>query len=276
MGALEGKVALVTGAARGQGRAHAITLAREGANVIAFDIAAGVTTTEYPIATREELATTVEAVENLGHRAIAVEGDVRSQTELDEAVRIGISEFGTIDILIANAGIWTPAPLLELTDEAWTETIDINLSGVYRSARAVVPHMIERKSGSIVMTASVLGLEGGMNAPHYTAAKHGVIGLMRAFARELAPHSVRCNAVCPGAVDTPMTNWQGAYDIFAGHKGGTREDFLHGAANFHALEGAGAITAQDVADAVLWLVSGDAAKVTGVALPVDGGHLLRS
>lgn len=271
---LTGKVALITGAARGQGRAHALTLAHHGADVIALDIDEGFDTIDYEMATADELTETVRGVEKEGRRALDIAADVRSQDELDRAVERGIAEFGHIDILVANAGIYGRAPFWELTEDEWNDMIDVNLGGAWRSAKAVTPHMIERESGSIVMTSSVNGLEPGPEYAHYTASKHGVLGLMGTVALELAPYGVRCNAVCPGAIDTPMVNWQGAYDMFAGHEDGTRRDLEEGALQFHALKGAGVLDPQVVADAVLWLVSDSAARVTGVALPVDAGHMV--
>jgi SDR family mycofactocin-dependent oxidoreductase len=274
MSGLEGKVALVTGAARGQGRAHALTLARNGADIIAVDIAGQIDTVPYAMGTPDDLNETAKGVEELDRRVVAAQADVRSQEQLDEAVRLGLAEFGQIDILIANAGIWSMRPFWELSETEWADMIGTNLSGVWRSAKAVAPHMIERKTGAIVMTSSVNGLEPGMNYAHYVAAKHGVIGLMKNVALELAPHGIRCNAICPGAIDTGMTNWAGAYDMFAGHEGGTRDDLLAGAKSFHALKGTGILSPQVLADAALWLVSDGAAAVTGVALPVDAGHML--
>lgn len=271
---LHGKVALVTGAARGQGRAHALTLARHGADIIAVDIVDQVDSVPYPLATPEDLAETSGQIEELDRRVVSIKADVRSQEQLDAAVSRGLAEFGQIDILIANAGIWSLKPFWELTEQDWNDMIGTNLSGVWRSAKAVAPHMIERQTGAIVLTSSVNGLEPGMNYAHYVTAKHGVIGLMRNVALELAPYGIRCNAICPGAIDTGMTNWQGAYDMFAGKPGGTRQDLLVGSKSFHALKGAGILNPQVLADAALWLVSDGAAAVTGVALPVDAGHMV--
>jgi SDR family mycofactocin-dependent oxidoreductase len=274
-GDLLGKVAMVTGAARGQGRAHATTLARHGADVIAVDIAAQIDTVPYPLGTEEELAETAKAVEALDRRVLTVQADVRSQTQLDHAVRRGLAEFGQIDILVANAGIYGITPFWEITDAEWDNMIATNLSGVWRSAKAVAPHMIERGSGSIVMTSSVNGLEPGANYAHYVSAKHGVLGLMRTVALELAPKGIRCNAVCPGSVDTGMTNWAGVYNMMAEHSNGTRDDLMSGGKYFHALKGTGMLHPDVVADAVAWLSSDAASAVTGVvALPVDAGHLL--
>src|ERR1700678_1247437 len=221
MGMLDGKVALITGGSRGQGRAHAVTCAREGAEGVIVDIAEQMATVPYPMARQDDLDETVKLVEAYDRRALAIKADVRSQQQLDQAGTRGVAAFGKIDILIANAGIWTQAPFWELTDDQWDEMIGVNLTGVWKSAKAVAPHMIERQTGSIVITSSTNGLEPGLNYAHYVAAKHGVIGLMKNIALELAPYGVRCNAICPGAVLTPMTNHQDSWDMIAGHEGGT-------------------------------------------------------
>jgi NADP-dependent 3-hydroxy acid dehydrogenase YdfG len=184
---LDGKVALITGGSRGQGRAHAVTCAREGADVIIVDIAGQLATVPYQMARQDDLDETAKQVEALDRRILAIKGDVRDQAQLDAAVAQGFAEFGQIDILIANAGIWTQAPFWELTDDQWDEMIGVNLTGVWKSAKAVAPHMIERRSGSIVITSSTNGIEPGLNYAHYVAAKHGVIGLMKNIALELAP-----------------------------------------------------------------------------------------
>src|ERR1700761_2765814 len=234
MGMLDGKVALITGGSRGQGRAHAVTCAREGADVIIVDIADQLATVPYPMARQGDLDETVKQVEALDRRILAVQGDVRDQGQLDAAVTQGIAEFGKIDILIANAGIWTQAPFWELTDEQWDEMIGVNLTGVWKSAKAVAPHMIERQSGSIVITSSTNGLEAGLNYAHHTTSKHGVIGLMEEIGLELAPPGIRCNSITPGAVLSGMTDHQGAWDQFAGHPGGTHDDLVEGGHHFTA------------------------------------------
>ncbi|SED03692.1 mycofactocin-coupled SDR family oxidoreductase [Rhodococcus koreensis] len=274
MGMLDGKVAFITGGARGQGRAHAVTSAREGADVVVIDIAAQMGTVPYKMADGSDLAETVAQVETLGRRALSFEVDVRSQASLDDAVTQTISTFGKIDILIANAGIWTQAPFWELSEDDWEEMMGVNLTGVWKSAKAVAPHMIERRSGSIVITSSVNGLEPGMNYAHYVTAKHGVIGLMKNIALELAPYGIRCNSINPGAIKTPMTDHQGAWDMFAGHEGGTEADMIEGGYHFHALKGTTFMPPQVIADTALYLNSDLAASVTGVTIPVDAGHLL--
>lgn len=274
MGMLDGKVALITGAAHGQGRAHAVTCAREGADVIITDIAEQMSTVPYKMGDQADLQETAQLVEQHDRRAVAVTADVRSQEQLDEAVSRGIAELGKIDILIANAGIWTGAPFWELTEDQWEQMIGVNLTGVWKSAKAVAPHMIERQSGSIVLTSSTNGWEAGLNYAHYVAAKHGVIGLTKNIALELAPYGVRCNSISPGAIKTPMTDHQGAWDMFAGHPGGTETDMLEGGYHFAALKGTTFMDPQVIADTALYLNSDLAAKVTGVTIPVDAGHLI--
>ncbi|MBV9794655.1 MAG: mycofactocin-coupled SDR family oxidoreductase [Actinobacteria bacterium] len=272
MADLHGRVALVTGAARGQGRSHALMLAEAGADIIAADICTSVPTAPYPLATREDLDTTVAEIEKLDRRALPLECDIRSSAQLDTVVAAGLAEFGKIDILVANAGIWALGRLWELTDEQWGEVVDINLNGTWRTIKAVVPSMIEKRGGSIVVTASVNGFEAGGGMTHYVAAKHGVLGLMKNAALELGPYNIRCNAVCPGIVDTKMNDWQGCYDMMAGHPGGTPEDRREGAYSWSVLAGRGLLRPSAVSKAVLWLASDDASDVTGVALPIDGGH----
>ncbi|OPX05202.1 mycofactocin-coupled SDR family oxidoreductase [Mycobacterium sp. AT1] len=274
MGILDGRVALVTGAARGQGRAHALTLAREGADVIALDIVDQIETVPFPMARLDDLAETERLVKELGGRVIAMQADVRSQDQLDAAVSRGLSEFGRIDICIANAGIWQLAPIWEMTEQQWCDVVDVNLNGVFRTVRAVARPMIDARRGAIVITGSMNGIEPGMHYAHYSASKAGAIALMKNAALDLAQFGIRCNAICPGIVDTPMLNWQGGYDMFAGHSGGTREHLLDAARHDHALAGVAAIPAEAMAEAALWLASDAAAYVTGVALPVDAGHLL--
>ena len=274
MGLLDGKVALITGAGRGQGRAHALTCAREGAEVIVTDIASPIESIPYPLSSADDLAQTVDQVQALGKVPMSAEVDVRDQGALDDVVARGIERFGAIDILIANAGIWALTPFWELSDQQWDEMIGVNLTGVWRSAKAVTPHMIERQTGSIVIIASVNSFEPGENFTHYVAAKHGVIGLMKNIAVELAPHGIRCNAVSPGAVRTGMLENQVALDMFAGHEGGTDEDLIRGGRHYHKLKGVSVLDPQVIADAALYLNSDLAATVTGASIPVDAGHLL--
>jgi SDR family mycofactocin-dependent oxidoreductase len=276
MGLLDGKVVLITGAGRGQGRAHAVVSAREGADVIVLDTEASIDTVPYQLSRSEDLAETVRLVEKEDRRALAITADVRSQTDLDAAVAEGLEAFGHIDCLVANAGIWTLARFWELTDAAWQDTIDVNLTGVYRTVRAVLPHMLERRSGSIVLTASVNGVEPSQLASHYAASKHGVLGLMKSIALEAGPYGVRCNAINPGVIDTGMIQWQGAYDLVVGRPGeGTPQDMVRAGYRYHLLP-EGPMDPEVVAKVGLFLNSDLASLLTGVAIPVEGGHLLLS
>jgi SDR family mycofactocin-dependent oxidoreductase len=269
---LTGQVAFVTGAARGQGRSHALALAEAGADIIAVDLCRNVGTAPYALASPADLEATAKEIEGLDRRVIAVECDVRDSSGLDDAVRRGVAEFGRIDILVANAGIWALGRLWEIAEDQWQEMLDINLTGAWRSVKAVVPTMIEQKRGAIVLTSSVNGFEAGAGMTHYVAAKHGVLGLMRNAAVELGPYNIRCNAICPGIVDTKMNDWPGAYDMMAGHPGGTPQDRQQNAYGWSALAGRGLLTPSSMSRSVVFLASDDARDITGVALPVDGGH----
>jgi SDR family mycofactocin-dependent oxidoreductase len=274
MGILTGKIALITGAAHGQGRAHAETLARNGADLVICDVGQDIAPIPYPLSTDEELKETAAIVESLGRRVISMQADVRSPDQVNAVVAAGVAEFGRIDILIANAGVFHRAPAWEITEDAWSAVIETNLGGVWRVAKAVIPHMIDAGGGAIVMISSVNGLEPGDGYAHYTASKYGVIGLMGTVALEGAPHNIRCNAVCPGLVKSGMTIFQGQLDEYAGHPGGTIDDLERAGLSFHPYRSLSYLDPQKIADAALWLVSPAAEAVTGVALPVDAGHLL--
>jgi SDR family mycofactocin-dependent oxidoreductase len=269
-----GKVALITGAARGQGRSHALTLARAGADVILLDICRSVPSVPYEMATERELEETAEAVRALGRGALDLVVDVRDQAALDDAVARGVVEFGKVDVVVANAGVWGLTPFWELTEEQWSTSIDVNLSGQWRTIKAVTPHLIERRSGTIVMISSVNGIEAGPSYAHYCAAKAGVLALMRNVALELGPYGVRCNAICPGAMDTEMNTWQGALDMVSGHAGGTLEERRQAGRHWSILPGRSVLEPTATSNAVLWLASEASGDVTGVALPVDAGHLV--
>lgn len=274
MGMLDGKVALITGGARGQGRAHAVVSAREGADIVLVDIAEQIDTVPYPLATSSDLAETVRLVEELDRRVLSFEADVRDQAALDHVVAETLAKFGKIDILIANAGILSLGPLWELTDQMWEDMIGTNLTGVWKSVKAVTPHMIERKAGSIVITSSINGLEAAPNYAHYTTAKHGLIGLMRSVALELAPYGIRANTVNPGAIQTGMTDNQVMWNMLGGYEGATQAEAFANAGHFHALKGAGILPPEVIANAALFLNSDMASAITGVVLPVDAGHMI--
>ena len=267
---LENKVAFITGAARGQGRSHALRLAEEGASIIAVDICESMDTVPYPMAVDKDLAETVKLVEAKDRRIIARKADVRNQAQLDKVVAEGIKEFGGIDIVSANAGIASFAPAWELTDKQWQDMLDVNLTGVWRTCKAVIPSMIKRgKGGSIVLTSSTAGLVAFGNLAHYTAAKHGVVGLMKTLAVELASHNIRVNSVHPTTVNTDMIHNEAMYQLFMpDKKNPSKADVANG---FQALNGLKLpwVEPVDISNAVLWLASDESRYVSGMQLPVD-------
>jgi (+)-trans-carveol dehydrogenase len=276
MGRVEGKVAFITGAARGQGRAFAARLAEEGADVIGFDLCSTVETCNYEGASPDDMAETVRLVEKQGRRMLSREGDVRDQTALDAAVAAGLEEFGKVDVVCANAGISSFGSVVELTEEQWTTMIDVNLSGVWRTVKATVPAMIAAgRGGSVILTASVAAAKAFPNCGHYVAAKHGLIGLMRTAASELAAQSIRVNAVLPTSVNTKMFVNDATVRLFRPDlENPTVDDAMAVAAMMHALP-VPMVEPEDTAAAVLWLASDEARYITGVALPVDAGALIR-
>ncbi|MBY0443138.1 MAG: mycofactocin-coupled SDR family oxidoreductase [Mycobacteriaceae bacterium] len=265
-GPLHGKVALVTGAARGIGRAHAVRLAADGANIIALDICDQITTVPYPLATPTDLAATVQLVQDTGARIVACQADVRDQDALRAAVHARLEEFGRLDIVVANAGV---SPL-QAGDDGWRDAIDVNLTGVYHTLQVTTPTLISQGTGgAIVLISSAAGLVGmgSDNDPGwigYTAAKHGVVGLMRVYANLLAPHSIRVNSVHPCGVDTPMIN----NDFHRQWMATTETEAQPDWSNALPVE---LVQPEDIANAVAWLVSDQARYVTGTALPVDAG-----
>lgn len=265
---LKGKVAFITGAARGQGRAHAVTLAAAGADIIAVDLCDQIASVPYPMATPEDLAATVKLVEDTGARIVAREADVRDRSGLKTALAEGIAALGRLDIVIANAGI---APMMG--EDAWQDVLDVNLTGVFHTVDVAMRPLIKQgDGGSVVLTSSVAGLVG-IGAPiagslGYTAAKHGVVGLMRAYANFLAPYRVRVNSVHPAAVNTPMIDNEFTRSWLDGM---AQQDF--GGPDMSNALPVPALEAEDIANAVLWLVSDAARYVTGVALPVDAGFV---
>jgi SDR family mycofactocin-dependent oxidoreductase len=265
-GKLEGKVAFITGAARGQGRSHAIRLAEEGADIVAVDICAQIATVPYPMATPEDLAETVKEVEALDRRIFARQADVRDEAGLKAAFDAGVAELGPVDIVLANAGI---APLsLQDEHDAWQDVIDVNLTGVFKTVETAIPSMIARgRGGAIVLTSSTAGITG-IGGPTYgglgyTAAKHGVVGLMRSYANNLAPYSIRVNSVHPTGVRTPMIVNEVMAEFLAADP--TLSDAMANALPVDMVEPV------DVSNAIVWLVSDDARYITGVTLPVDAG-----
>ena len=275
-GRVEGKVAFVTGAARGQGRSHALRLAGEGADIIAVDLCGPVAAIGmYPPATREDLDETVRQVEALGRRVHAQVADVRDRAALTDVVDAGVAELGRLDIVCANAGVFEIAPSLEVSDEDWREIIDINLTGVWNTCRAALPHLTASGGGSIVITSSTAGIKGTPNTVHYTASKHGVVGVMRTLAVEFAGQGVRVNTVHPTGVDTDMIMNEKTWGLFLPEvEGLTRGQAAKVFETTNALP-VPWVEPADISNAVLWLASDEARYVTGVMLPVDAGYTIQ-
>ena len=277
-GRVAGKVAFVTGAARGQGRSHAVRLAEEGADIIAVDICGPITPdSQIAPSTPDDLAQTVDLVKNLGRRIVTSQVDVRNYDALKAALDNGVEELGRLDIVVANAGIGNGGETLDKTSESdWDDMIGVNLSGVWKTVKAAVPHLIAQgNGGSIIMTSSVGGLKPYPNTGHYIAAKHGVIGLMRTFAVELGQHFIRVNAVCPTNVNTPMFMNEGTMKLFRPDLENPGPDDLAVAAQFMHTLPIGWVEPVDISNAVLFLASDEARYITGLPVTVDAGSMLK-
>ena len=276
-GRVEGKVAFITGAARGQGRAHAVRLAQEGADIIAVDICKQIDSVQIPLSTPEDLAETADLVKGHNRRLYTAEVDVRDFDALKAAVDAGVEQMGRLDIIVANAGIGNGGATLDKTSEGdWTDMIDVNLSGVWKTVKAGVPHILAGgRGGSIILTSSVGGLKAYPHTGHYVAAKHGVVGLMRTFAVELGAQNIRVNSVHPTNVNTPLFMNEGTMKLFRPDlENPGPEDMKVVGQLMHTLP-IGWVEPEDIANAVLFLASDEARYVTGVTLPIDGGSCLK-
>jgi SDR family mycofactocin-dependent oxidoreductase len=273
--AVRGKVAFITGAARGQGRAHAVRLAEEGADIIAVDVCAPIATVPYGMPTPDDLAETASLVRSTGRRVVTAETDVRDLATLSQAVTTGVEELGRLDIVVANAGISTTASTLDMTEEMWTTMLDINLTGVWKTLKATVPHVIRGgRGGSVVITSSIATEIAHENTAHYTASKHGLVGLMRVMAKELAPQNIRVNSLHPTTVGTGMVLNDTIYRLFRPDlESPTRDDFLQAAQSINALP-VPMLEPIDVAHAVIYLVSDAGRYITGTTQVLDAGASL--
>jgi len=268
-GALDGRVAFVTGAARGQGRSHAVRLAQQGADIIACDICAPVSDSiRYPSATPADLAETVRAVEEQGRKVLAREVDIRDADGMRQLVTDGVEQFGRLDILVANAGVLSWGRLWELSEEEWDTVIDVNLSGTWRTVRAVVPAMIAAgNGGSIVVVSSSAGLKATPGNGHYSASKHGLVGLTNVLALEVGEYGIRVNSIHPYSVETPMVENDAMMAVLKKH-----HSYMHSFAPM-PLQPKGFITPDEVADVVVWLACDGSGTLSGAQIPVDKGVL---
>jgi SDR family mycofactocin-dependent oxidoreductase len=276
MGKLDGKVAFITGAGRGQGRSHAVKLAEEGAEIIAVDICAPIASVPYEMSSEADLAETAKLVEALDRRIVTRKADVRDRASVEAAVREGVSELGRLDIVVANAGIWSAAPFVDMSDEMYRDMIDVQMHGPYNTCKATVPILIEQGSGgSIVIISSTAGMRGFPNQVHYNMGKHAVVGLMRTLANELAPHFIRANTIHPSSVFSKMIDNEAIWSAFApGVENPTVADFgdTFTAMNLLPIPWMQPV---DISNAVAWLASDESRYVTGITLPVDAGYLAK-
>jgi SDR family mycofactocin-dependent oxidoreductase len=277
-GRVEGKVAFITGAARGQGRSHAVRLAEEGADIIAVDICGPVSSNpQIEPATIDDLAETADLVKRLNRRIVTAEVDVRDYDAVKATVDSGVEQLGRLDVICANAGIGNGGQTLDRTSETdWTDMIDVNLSGVWKTVKAAVPHLISQgQGGSIILTSSVGGLKAYPHTGHYIAAKHGVVGLMRTFAVELGQHSIRVNSVHPTNVNTPLFMNEGTMKLFRPDLENPGPQDLAVAAKFMHVLPIGWVESVDISNAVLFLASDESRYVTGLTMTIDAGSMLK-
>ncbi len=268
---------MITGAARGMGRAHALAFAHEGARLVVCDACRQYRSVPYPLAQPEELATLVQEIERIGRPVIAARTDVTDLAGMQELAARAQHEFGPIDIVVANAGLYSFATSWEMSEEQWDETVNVDLKGVWITCKVCIPQMLAQRSGKIICIASTAGSKGMANLAHYVAAKHGVLGLVKTLAIELAPYNINVNAVCPTSIDTTMCRNQALYDVFAGGPGpqATYEHMLELMNQMNLFPDRDLLPPEAVSAAVLWLASDEARHMTGCALPVDAGYLTR-
>ncbi len=277
MGRLDGKVVLISGVARSQGRSHALRFAEEGADVIGFDVLDDIKGAPYGPATQADMDETVRQVEALDRRIIATKADVRDFAAVKAAVDDGVAQLGRLDVVLGNAGIFTsPALAEDLEDDIFMDTLDINVAGVWRTAKAAIPHLKKNDGGgSIILTSSVAGLIGYPNFAHYVASKHAVVGLMRTLALELAPNRIRVNSIHPGTVNTVMVMNDGLAKLFRPDlENPTSADFLEASKQMNPM-GIEILEAFDISNAMVFLASDEARYITGVTLPVDAGSMVK-
>jgi (+)-trans-carveol dehydrogenase len=273
----QNKVVFITGAAHGMGREHALAFAREGARLVICDACRQYATVPYPLATPAELDALATEIGSMGCPVIAAHTDVTDLVAMLELAERAQHELGPIDIVIANAGIYSFAPSWEMSEQQWDETVNVDLKGVWITCKVSIPHMLPRKCGKILCVSSTAGVKGMHSLSHYVAAKHGVLGLVKTLAIELAPYNINVNAICPTSVDTNMCKNQAIYDAFAGGPGplATYEHMLELTNSINLFTDRDLLPPQAISEVVLWLASDEARHLTGSAIPVDAGYLTR-
>ena len=271
------QVVFITGAAHGMGRSHALAFAREGARLVLCDACRQYRTIPYPLAQPEELASLASEIAAMGRPVIAQQVDVTHLADMQALVEQARQEFGPIDIVVANAGLYSFASSWEMSEEQWDETMNVDLKGVWITCKVSIPAMLPRRSGKIICVASTASVKGMANLAHYVAAKHGVLGLVKTLAIELAPYNINVNAICPTSIDTVMCRNQALYDIFAGGPGpqATEEHMLTLMNQMNLFSDRNLLSPEAISAVVLWLASDEARHLTGCALPIDAGYLTR-
>jgi len=275
MDRVRGQVAFITGAARGQGRSHAVGLAREGADIIAIDTTKQIDTVPYPLATPADMDETVRLVSETGQRIIAGDADVRDLAAMAEIVDRGVAELGRLDIVVANAGISSPAPTLEMDEATWQDMIDVNLTGSWKTIKVAVPHIIRgNRGGAVILTSSIAAMYANENIAHYASSKAGQIQLMRVLAKELAPQNIRVNTLHPSTVATEMILNDATYRLFCPDlENPTRADFEVAARTLNRMPVA-MLESQDITNVVLLLASDEGRYITGTTQVIDAGAAL--
>jgi SDR family mycofactocin-dependent oxidoreductase len=259
------------------GRSHAFAFAQEGAKLVICDACRQYETVPYPLATPQELAALAAEIENMGNPVIAAQTDVTDLAAMQALAERTLHDLGPIDIVVANAGVYSFAPSWEMSEQQWDETVNVDLKGVWITCKVAIPHMLPRRSGKIICISSTAGVKGMQNLAHYVAAKHGVLGLVNTLAIELAPYNINVNAICPTSVDTNMCKNQAIYDAFAGGPGplATYEHMLELTNQINLFSDRNLLPPEAISEVVLWLASDEARHLTGAAIPVDAGYLTR-
>lgn len=274
---LEGKVAFITGAARGQGRSHAVRFAQEGADIIAIDVCKELGMAPYAMPTPDDLAETADLVKAQGRRIVTAEVDVRDFDAMKDVVDSGVEQLGRLDVIVANAGIGIVGTVLhELDESSWQNMIDINLTGVWKSVKASVGHILAGgRGGSIILTSSVAGLKAHPNVGHYVSAKHGVVGIMRALAVELGQYGIRVNSVHPTQCSTPLLLNETTYRLFRPDLDDPSPDDIAPISQLLHVLPIPWVEPEDISNAALFFASDESRYVTGVTLAVDAGCCLK-
>ncbi len=271
------RVVLITGAARGQGRAHALAFAREGAHLVLCDTPKHYTTVPYPLGSLDDLAQLTTEIEAMGRQVVVQPADVTDLDAMQQLVDTAREQLGPVDIVVANAGLYSFGPTWELSEQQWDETVAVNLKGAWITCKVAIPHMLPRRHGKIICTSSTGGIKGLPGLGHYAAAKHGILGLVKAMAIELAPYGVNVNAICPTTVDTGIVNNKAFFEYFAGgpSPNATREHVVARMNEMNLFTDRGMLAPEDISSTVLWLASDEAQHITGYALSVDAGFLTK-